>query len=230
MRSDLYAAYLSRVRSPERATALAWLRQALADELDGSMKVAGFKRAARSVSYSRRWGEGRQKVDFELIVRPRYASDSIQVSLSVSFVHASISDVARRMLPEGAEDVVRNDVVERSVLDQVMRNPSVLVFRNECELRDSVNILKGWINSSIVPYMDARSSVEGLVRENVRSLMGNMGDGFARGPRPVVLAAMQKFLGCSDDALAILEFSYPPDALERTYYSRAFRELMQSGH
>jgi hypothetical protein len=216
--------------SPERADALAWLRETLVDEIDDPMKVAGFKRAARSVSFSRHWDEGRQKIAFELIVRPRYASDSIQISLSISFVHAGVSAVARRMLPEGDEDVVRKNVIERSVLDQVMRNPPVLVFRNERELRDSVSTLKIFINCAVLPYADARSSVEGLVRENVRSLMRNTDDGFARGPRPVVLAAMQEFLGCSADALAILEFPYPPDGLERTYYSRAFRELIQSGH
>ncbi|MGA5445726.1 hypothetical protein ACPCVO_03635 [Streptomyces umbrinus] len=208
--------------SPDRAIALAWLRQALADELDDPMRSIGFKRTARGVSYSRHWGDGRQKVDIELIARPRYAPDAIQVSLSVSFVSAGIADVARGMLPEGDEEVVRKDVVERSVLDQIMRNPPVLTFRDERELRDLVSHLKGWLKSSVIPYMDARSSVEEFARESNRSLMANSGDGFPRGPRPVVLAAVQKFLGYPDDALATLEFAYPPETQERVYYSGAF--------
>ncbi|WP_405543729.1 hypothetical protein OG478_21100 [Streptomyces phaeochromogenes] len=208
--------------NPDRATVLAWLRQALADELDDPMRVIGFKRRVRGVSYSRHWGDGRQKVDIELIVRPHYAPDAIQVSLSVSFVSAGIADVARRMLPEGDEDVARKDVVERSVLDQVMRNPPVLAFRDECELRDLVSHLKGWLKSSVISYMDARNPVEEFAREGNRSLMVNSGDGFPRGPRPVVLAAVQKFLGYSDDALATLESAYPPEAQERAYYRGAF--------
>ncbi|MGI3199923.1 hypothetical protein ACRJ4W_17775 [Streptomyces sp. GLT-R25] len=151
--------------NPDRATVLAWIRQALADELDDPMRVIGFKRRVRGVSYSRHWGDGRQKVDIELIARPHYAPDAIQVSLSVSFVSAGIADVARRMLPEGDEDVVRKDVVERSVLDQVMRNPPVLAFRDECELRDLVSHLKDWLKSSVIPYMDARNPVEEFARE-----------------------------------------------------------------
>ncbi|MFF3884199.1 hypothetical protein [Streptomyces sp. NPDC001914] len=211
--------------SPDRATALTWLRQALADQLDDLMKLSGFKRSARSVSYARPWDGGRQKVDFDLIVRPHYARDAVQVSLSVSFVSAAIAAVARAMLPaDDAAVVVRKDVVDRSALDQIMRNPPILKFTNEPEARDAVKHLKSWVSSSVIPYLDARKSVEAFVLLKVRSLMNEASDRLPRGPRPVVLAASQKFLGRPEDALATLEFAYPPESQERTRYDAAFRQ------
>ncbi|MEU9055895.1 hypothetical protein AB0D37_36810 [Streptomyces sp. NPDC048384] len=211
---------------PDRATALAWLRQALADDLDDLMKSSGFKRSARSVSYARPWGGGRQKVDFELIVRPHYALDAVQVSLSVSFVSAEIAAVARTMLRDDEADiVVRKDVIQRSVLDQIMPNPPVLRFASEQEARDAVGHLKSWVSSSVIPYLDARKSVEEFVHLDVRSLMDDSSGRFPRGPRPVVLAATQKFLGRPKDALATLEFAYPPESRERRHYDAAFSGL-----
>ncbi|MFE5819381.1 hypothetical protein ACFQ6S_38960 [Streptomyces sp. NPDC056479] len=211
---------------PDRATALGWLRQALADELDDLMKPSGFKRSARSVSYARPWDGGRQKVDFELIVRPHYAPDAVQVSLSVSFVSAEIAAIARTMLPtDDADLVVRKDVVQRSVLDQIMSNPPALKFTSEPEVRDAVGHLRSWISSSVIPYLDARKYVEDFARLDVRSLMGDSSDRFPRGPRPVVLAAALKYLGRPKDALATLEFAYPPGSHERTYYAAAFSGL-----
>lgn len=169
---------------PDRATALAWLRMALADELDGVMKSSGFKRSARSVSYLRPWGDGRQKIEFELIVRPRYAPHAIQVSLSAFFISAEIAAIARMMLPGDDAEIVRKDVVQRSVLDQIMRNPPVLEFADEPELRESVAQLKSWVASSVVPYLDARSSVEDLVRLDLRSLMDQSKPGDLMGPSP----------------------------------------------
>lgn len=48
------------------------------------------------------------------------------------------------------------------------------------------------------------------------------------GHRPVVLAAMQKFVGSSREALATLDFAYPPEGQERAYYAQAFEELSVS--
>ncbi|MEU8847930.1 hypothetical protein AB0C70_17150 [Streptomyces sp. NPDC048564] len=208
---------------PDRATALAWLRQALADELDDLMRSSGFERSARSVSYGRPWGGGRQKVDFELIVRPHYAPDAVQVSLSVSFVSAEIAAIARTMLPaDDADIVVRKDVIQRSVLDQITPNPPVLKFTSEPEARDAVGHVKSWVSSSVVPYLEARRSVEEFVRLDVRSLMDDSSGRSPRGPRAVVVAAAQRFLGRPEDALVTLEFAYPRESLERTYYDAAF--------
>ncbi|MDX2553866.1 MULTISPECIES: hypothetical protein [Streptomyces] len=210
---------------PGRATAMAWLRQALADEVDELMRANGFKRSARSVSYARAWGPGRQKVDFELIIRPRYAPEAVQVSLSASFVSAEIAAIARVMLPDDDAEIVNKDVVQRSVLDQIMRNPPVLKFTNEPESRKCVALLRNWVESSVVPYLNARDSIENLVRLDRASLVNDLESGFPRGHRPVVLAAMNEFLGNPGEALEMLDLAYPPGSQERSYYAQAFIAL-----
>ncbi|MEV6196678.1 hypothetical protein AB0M19_30250 [Streptomyces sp. NPDC051920] len=209
-----------------RATAVVWLRQSLADDVDELMKLEGFKRTARSVSYTRAWGDGKQKVDFELIVRPRYAADAIQVSMSASLISSEISEIARRMLPEGEDRAVYGNVVQRRVLDQIARNPPVLAFRQENELRESLQELKRWLQVAVLPHLSARKSVRDFTLEGVRELQSRSSDdGLPRGARPVILAAAQKYLGLQEEALQTLEFAYPLTSSERDYYRRAFDVL-----
>ncbi|MEY9862016.1 hypothetical protein ABH935_007660 [Catenulispora sp. GAS73] len=209
--------------SPDRATALAWTREMLSRHLDDLMQAEEFRRSPRSVSYLRSSGEGKQKVDFELIVRPQYAPASVQLSLSVSIAFKEVANIARKMLGERAKLIGSNDVIQRVVLDSIVRNPPILTFRSEEELDAHRVTARQYLKESVLPYLDARRTVRTLVEESTRALLNDVSsDGMPRGSWPVIVAAAQIFLGEHEEARRTLEHAYPHGSPERRIYAEAF--------
>ncbi|WP_326943785.1 hypothetical protein OG439_27980 [Amycolatopsis sp. NBC_01307] len=201
----------------DRATAAAWTREVLAARLDEPLRAEGFTRPAKSIAYTRKIDGGKQRIDFDLVMRPRYARDAVQLTLFTSLL---LPEVGAKAAELRGEPFVRGkpDLVQRELLGTLVRNPPVLTFRTPAELAAHVPTIEGYLRTGVLPHLDARRTVRAFAEpkaEVITRLGGNDGQW---GAEPVVVAAAFLVLGEPERAKELLATAYPPDSPSRPRY------------
>lgn len=205
----------------DRATATAWVRGMLEQHFDELFAAAGFARSARGIAYTRKLMEGKQRLDFDFLVRPRYAKDSFQLGLFTTLSLPAVGAKAAELL---GEPFVRTkpDLVERELLDTLVRNPPLMLFRTPTDLNRYARWIATYLDERVMPYLEARRTVRDFAEPKAALIMKLGGNDGQWGPEPVLIAAAFLVLGETGRAKELLEVASPPDSPSRPRYEHVF--------
>lgn len=200
-----------------RATATAWLRGMMAARLDETLRAEGFTRPTKSIGYTRKIDEGKQRIDFDLIMRPRYAKDAVQLTLFTSLL---LPEVGAKAAELRGEPFVRrkHELVQRELLGTLVRNPPIMTFRTPAELDAHAPTIEGYLRTGVLPHLDARRTVRAFAEPKAALIDKFGGNDGQWGAEPVVVAAAFLVLGEPERAKQLLVTAYPPDSPSRPRY------------
>lgn len=208
----------------DRATAKGWVAGMLEQHFDGLLTVRGFSRPAKGIAYTRKLTEGKQRLDFDLLVRPRYAKDSFQLGLYTSILLPTVAAKAAELYGEPPYPGPSSDLVERELLPTLVRNPPMMKFRSPADLDRYARWVTTYLDERVLPYLEARRTVRDFAEFNAQRILTY--EGLAtRGRTAVIVAAAFVVLGEPGRARQILEAAYPHDSPERPLYEHVFEAV-----
>lgn len=195
----------------------------LQEHFDELFSATGFKRRANGLAYTRKLREGRQRVDFDILMRPRYAKDSVQITLYTTVFLPQVGAIAAELL---GEPFVRRepDMVQRELLGMLVRNPPLMLFRTRADLDRYARWIRTYLTERVLPHLDARQTVRDFAEFKVRNIFDNPGGG-QWGREPVVIAAALLVLNEPGRARELLEAAYPPESPERPRFEGVFAAI-----
>ncbi|HYZ67388.1 MAG TPA: hypothetical protein VE666_06215 [Mycobacterium sp.] len=82
----------------DRATAKTWIIAMLEQHFDEMLAAEGFSRTSKEITYTRKLTEGKQRLEFDFLVRPRYAKDSFQLGLYTALLLPEVAAKAAELL------------------------------------------------------------------------------------------------------------------------------------
>jgi hypothetical protein len=156
-----------------------------------------------------------QRLDFTLLMRPNWAKDAVVLSLHTSLLMPEVAARAEDLLGK-PRDSPRNmrDLVERGLLETLVRNPPPMTFRSPAELDRYPAWIHRYVRERVLPYFDARRTVSDFAKLRQTYFLEHAGSSGPWTDGPVFSAAAMLSLGERDAALEILEtvsLSTPPN-------------------
>jgi hypothetical protein len=210
----------------DRETATSALREVAASHVDAVLAPMGFTRTAKGQHYTRVVGDVKQSIRFELVMHPRHAKESAQLVIRAIVSHPEMAGVAVAMLgPHAVGFGGPGNLVHNAALDQITRNPSMLLYSSPAGLAARVPEIEAHLIRRVVPYLDARASVRDLIALMWAGLSASVGGSEPAGRWPVIVAAGHVVLGDRVAAAEVLEAAYPVGSAERDTYADAFAYL-----
>lgn len=199
----------------DRATAAAWTRTWLEQSFDGLLSAEGFTRSAKAIGYVRTVPAGKQRIDFFLTMRPKWAKDSVVLSLNAVLLMPEVATTAENVLGKATLGSRKwRGLVDNQLLETLVRNPSPMTFREPADLDRYVPSMEGHLRERVLPYLDARRTVRGFAE-----------CGGFRGGSPIYGAAAFLVLGERDRAREFMEAAYPPNSPYRANHAVAYAAL-----
>lgn len=205
----------------DRAIAKEWIRGMLAQHFDELLAAEGFSRPPKGIAYIRKLAEGKQRLEFDFLVRPRYAKDSFQLGLYTSVLFPAVAAKAAELYGRPPYPGPPRDLVERELLGTLVRNPPMMKFRSPADLDRYARWIQAYLDERVLPYLRARRTVRDFAEYNAQRILRYEGIA-TRGRTPVVIAAALLVLGEPGRAGEILEAAYPKDSPERPQYEYVF--------
>lgn len=198
----------------DRATATAWVQAMLQQGFDDMLLAEGFTRSAKAIGYARKVVAGKQRIDFFLTMHPNWAKDAVVLSLHTSLLMPDVAAMARTLLGETRGRGRPTALVDRQPLEGLVSRPRPMPFWARDDLDRYVPWITGYLRERVIPYLDARRTVEGFAE-----------NGGFWGGSPVYGAAAFLVLGQRDRAREFMEAAEPPDSPYRANYASAYAAL-----
>ena len=205
----------------DRATAAGWIRAVAVQQWDGPLAEQGFTRRADALTYSRRVADGgRHRIVLDLAVRPPVCRDGFQLIVQGDAVFRSVADRTAELMGSAANGWGRTGVVDSTTIESLPARVPWLLFRNENELADLAPTLGSLLVSPLVPFLDERASVRGLV-DSLSAQWTKYSRSNSTSWIPLIIAAGELVLDRPHEALDVLARAYPPGSAGRRKYPEA---------